>query len=154
MSDAASYDAVFIPAGGKDLSAILPRVTNAAAQKLGTGLWDDPRIASIPAMNGAIFAAPSPSARASFEGRYQSTYGARPQRLSSMAYDATALALALSRQGAAGFNAANLTSPNGFAGVDGIVRFNKQNMVERGMAVLAIRDGRIVEIDPAPASFR
>ena len=75
-------------------------------------------------------------------------------RLASMAYDATALALALSRQGPGGFTAANLTSPNGFAGVDGIIRFDNRNLVERGMAVLSIQNGRAVEIDPAPKSFR
>ena len=75
-------------------------------------------------------------------------------RLATLAYDATALAQALSKNGPSGLNAAALTSTNGFAGVDGIIRFNQQNLVERGMAVLAIQNGRIVEIDPAPASFK
>lgn len=152
LSDPNAYDSVFIPAGGKDLTTILPRVTNTSARKLGTGLWDDQRVASLPQMNGAWFAAPSPNARASFEQRYGSTYGAKPVRIATMAYDATALAMALSKAG--GFTAANLKSPNGFAGVDGIIRFDSRNLVERGMAVLAIQNGRITEIDPAPASFR
>jgi ABC-type branched-subunit amino acid transport system substrate-binding protein len=154
LSDPAGYDSVFIPAGGKDLAAILPRVTNTTAQKLGTGLWDDARVAAMPQMNGAWFAAPAPSTRASFESRYQSTYGAKPVRIASMAYDATALSMALSRNGAGGFTAAAMTSSNGFAGVDGIIRFDSRNLVERGMAVLAVQNGRIVEIDPAPKSFR
>lgn len=152
LSDPNGYDAVFIPAGGNALSGILQRVTNRAAKKLGTGLWDDPRVAADPAMNGAWFAAPSPRARAGFESRYAQTYGTKPQRIASMAYDATALAAALARSG--GFAAANLTNPNGFAGVDGIIRFNKSGLVERGMAVLEIRGGQIVEIDPAPSSFQ
>lgn len=159
LSDPNGYDAVFVPAGGKELSAILQRVTNTSAQKLGTGLWDDTRVAALPNMNGAWFAAPSPSARASFEQRYQSTYGTQPLRLATLAYDATALAQALAKSGMStgrgpAYNAASLTSTNGFAGVDGIIRFNKQNLVERGMAVLAIQNGRIVEIDPAPTTFR
>jgi ABC-type branched-subunit amino acid transport system substrate-binding protein len=152
LSDASGYDAVFIPAGGAALSGILQRVANKNAKKLGTGLWDDARVAADPAMNGAWFAAPSPRARASFESRYAQTYGARPQRLASMAYDATALAAALARAG--GFSAANLTNPNGFAGVDGIIRFSRSGLAERGMAVLEIRGGQIVEIDPAPSSFQ
>ncbi len=152
LSDANGYDAVFIPAGGSALSGILQRVTNKGAKKLGTGLWDDPRVASDPAMNGAWFAAPSPRARAGFESRYAQTYGSRPQRIASMAYDATALAAALSKAG--GFTPSNLTNPNGFAGVDGIIRFNKSGLVERGMAVLEIRNGAITEIDPAPNSFQ
>ena len=159
LSDPNGYDSVFIPAGGKDLATILPRVTNTSAQKLGTGLWDDARVASMPQMNGAWFAAPAPSARASFESRYQTTFGSKPIRIATMAYDATALAQALAKTGMASngrpaYDAASLTSTNGFAGVDGIIRFNKQNLVERGMAVLAIQNGRIVEIDAAPSSFR
>lgn len=152
LSDASGYDAVFIPAGGNALSGILPRVTNKNAKKLGTGLWDDPRVAADPAMNGAWFAAPSPRARAGFESRYAQTYGAKPQRIASMAYDATALAAALAKAG--GFGSANLTNPNGFAGVDGIIRFNKSGLVERGLAVLELRGGQITEIDPAPSSFQ
>lgn len=152
LSDATGYDAVFIPAGGTALSGILQRVTNSSTKKLGTGLWDDPRVAADPAMNGAWFAAPSPKSRAGFESRYAQTYGAKPQRIASMAYDATALAAALSKAG--GFTASTLTNPNGFAGVDGIIRFNKSGLVERGMAVLEIRGGTIVEIDPAPTSFQ
>lgn len=152
LSDGGGYDAVFIPAGGKALSGILQRVANKKAKKLGTGLWDDARVAADPAMDGAWFAAPSPRARAGFESRYAQTYGAQPQRLASMAYDATALAAALAKAG--GFTAANLTNPNGFAGVDGIIRFSRSGLAERGMAVLEIRNSGIVEIDPAPSSFQ
>lgn len=152
LSDPSSYDAVFIPAGGSALTGILQRVTNKNARKLGTGLWDDARVAANPAMNGAWFAAPSPSARAGFESRFASTYGAGPQRLASLAYDATALAAALANSG--GFAASNITNPNGFAGVDGILRFNRSGLAERGMAVLEINNGRITEIDPAPSSFQ
>lgn len=152
LSDAGGYDSVFIPAGAAALPSLLPRISNASARKLGTGLWDDARIAAMPAMNGAWFAAPAPSARAGFEKRFLETYGARPERLASLAYDATALAVTLAKNGG-GFDANAITNPNGFAGVDGILRFNAQGIAERGLAVLEIRDGGIVEIDPAPASF-
>ncbi len=158
LSDINGYDSVFIPAGGADLSNILLRVTNKSAQKLGTGLWDDPRVAGMPEMNGAWFAAPSPSARISFEQRYETTYGTKPVRIASMAYDAAALCITLAKTGISmgrgpDFDAASLTSPNGFSGVDGILRFNKSNLIERGMAILEIRNGQINEIDKAPNTF-
>lgn len=158
LSDAASYDAVFIPAGGSDLPSLLPRVANTSARKLGTGLWEDPAVINNPAMNGAVFAAPSPAARRMFESRYQSTYGAVPPRIASIAYDATALAAALAKNGIAeqgrpSFDAASLHRPAGFSGIDGIMRFDEKNLMERGMAVLEIRNGRLVEIDPAPKTF-
>lgn len=159
LSDPNGYDAVFIPAGGAELSNILLRVTNKNAQKLGTGLWDDARVAAMPDMNGAWFAAPSPSARKGFETRYQSTYGAPPVRIATLAYDATALAVTLGKTGVGtgrgpAFDSASLTSPNGFAGVDGIMRFSTSGLIERGMSVLEIRNGQINEIDKAPGAFR
>lgn len=158
LSDPSAYEAVFIPAGGQDLGNILKRVPPGTAQKLGTGLWDDARLAASPAMNGALFAAPAPSARAGFEQRYQSTYGAAPVRIATLAYDATALAVALAKSGYTkngrpAFDAASLTSASGFAGVDGILRITKGNLAERGMAVLGFQGGRIVELDPAPKVF-
>lgn len=97
--------------------------------------------------------------RKKFEDKYSQTYGQKPPRLSSMAYDATALAAVLARTGfqQAGrpaFDRAALTNPNGFAGMDGIFRFGTDNLVERGLAVLEIRHRRIVEIDPAPKTFQ
>lgn len=151
MSDPTTYDSVFIPAGGNALASVLPRITNTTAQKLGTGLWEDAGIAAMPAMNGALFAAPSPSARASFENRYRSTYGQSPVRIATLAYDATSLAAALAPTG---YTATALKNPGGFAGIDGIMRFQSDNVMERGMAILQINNGRIVEIDPAPRAFR
>ena len=158
LSAEGGYDAVFIPVGGNELSSVLLRVSSKSAQKLGTGLWDDPRVAAMPDMNGAWFAAPSPSARAGFETRYQATYGMKPVRIASLAYDATALGIALARTGhnAGGrpaFDAAHLKNTAGFAGVDGILRFNDRNIAERGMAVLQINGGQAREISPAPSSF-
>lgn len=151
LSNPSSYDAVFIPAGGQALSTSLIQVANPSAVKLGTGLWDDTRIAADPKMNGAIFAAPSPSARRGFEQRYHSTYGVVPVRIASLAYDATALAAALANTG---YTDTALKNPAGFAGVDGIMRFQANGLMERGVAVLQINNGSIVEIEAAPKSFR
>lgn len=152
LSNPSSYDAVFIPAGSKELPSVLPRISNTSAKKLGTGLWDDPQVTANPSMNGALFAAPAPSARRGFEGRYQSTYGVAPMRIASIAYDASALAAAFAKNGTP-YDASALGNPAGFAGIDGVMRFNNKNLMERGMAVLEIRNGQIVEIDPAPRSF-
>ena len=83
----------------------------------------------------------------------------RPPRLSSLAYDATALAAVLARTGQQrtgqpAFDRAALSNPNGFAGIDGIFRFNGSGLVERGLAVLEIRQRRIIEVDPSPKTFQ
>lgn len=153
-----AHDSVFIPAGGQDLMAVLPKLVGHNARKLGTGLWDDTRLAANASMNGAWFAAPSPASRRGFEQRYQSTYGQTPIRIATLAYDATALTAALAKFGASqgrgpAFDHASLTNPAGFAGIDGIMRFNKNGLAERGLAILEINNGRITEIDPAPKRF-
>lgn len=152
-----SHDSVFIPAGGQSLASLAAK-TPPTLRKLGTGLWDDDRLATSPYMNGAWFAAPSPSLRAGFETKYKSTYGSAPIRIASLAYDATALSVALGKLGQTrgtvpAFDAQSLTNPAGFAGIDGIVRFQTNGMAERGLAVLEFRGGRMVEIDPAPKRF-
>jgi ABC-type branched-subunit amino acid transport system substrate-binding protein len=157
-SPGAGFDSVFIPATGTDLGQALSALPQAGLRKLGTGLWDEQRLAANPGMEGAWFAAPSPAARAGFEQRYRATYSAPPIRIATLAYDATALCTALAKHGAArgtgpAFDMQSLTNPAGFAGIDGIVRLHNNGLAERGLAVLEMRGGRIVEIDPAPNRF-
>ena len=157
-SAATGFDSLFIPATGADLNQALSVMPQAGLRKLGTGLWDEPRLAANPAMEGAWVAAPSPAARAGFEQRYRATYNASPIRIATLAYDATALCTALAKHGAArgtgpAFDMQSLTNQAGFAGIDGIVRLNSNGLAERGLAVLEMRGGRIVEIDPAPKRF-
>lgn len=157
------FQAVFMPVGGSQIETIssalsyyklMPR----DIKRIGTGLWDDARIAAQPNMQGAWFAAPSPSARQAFEQQYQSAYGQPPVRLATLAYDATALAAILAKNGFAtgntpDFSYTALTNPNGFAGTDGVFRFQSNGLVERGLAVLELRGGRLVEVSPAPTRF-
>ncbi len=158
------YDAILVAAGGDTARALAnlasqydmsPRVV----KRLGTGLWDDIGLASEPSLSGSWFAAPSPNLRAGFERRYKNLYAKAPPRLSTLAYDATALAAILAQKGLReqsqpAFDRASLTNPNGFAGIDGIFRFQSNGLVERGLAILEFRSGRIKIIDEAPRTFQ
>jgi ABC-type branched-subunit amino acid transport system substrate-binding protein len=157
------YDAVLLPVGGERASAIadlLHYYEMDGVQLLGTGLWDDQKLAADPQMRGALFAAPQPDLRASFERNYRNTYGGmQPPRLATLAYDATALAVVLARNsiqatGQPRFDYASITNPNGFAGIDGIFRFRPDGLVERGQAVLQIGDHDIAVVDRAPNTFQ
>ncbi|MAE51288.1 MAG: penicillin-binding protein activator [Micavibrio sp.] len=157
-------DAIFMPVGGE----MARTVASVASQynmrpdqvrRLGTGLWDDENLASEPALQGAWFAAPSPSLRKGFERRYFEIYAISPPRLTSLAYDATALAAILARNGLKttgrpSFDSVSIENPNGFAGIDGIFRFREGGLVERGLAVLEFRNGTMRVIDEAPRSFQ
>lgn len=158
----AGFDAVFMPFGGKSAvgvgSALIEGGLPPSVFRLGTGLMDDPVLAGRGELSGALFAAPAPAARAPFEQRYSQTYGAGPPRLSTLAYDATALAIVLSQKGrresGALFDRAAIMNPNGFAGLDGIFRFRQNGMAERGLAMLGFKNGRIEVVDPAPSTFQ
>lgn len=157
-------EAIFMPVGG-EMARMVASVASQynmrpeQVRRLGTGLWDDERLAGEPALNGAWFAAPSPALRKNFERRYFETYAISPPRLTTLAYDATALAAILARNGLQkgkrpSFNSIAIQNPNGFAGIDGIFRFREGGLVERGLAVLEFRNGAMRVIDPAPKSFQ
>lgn len=158
------FDAVMVPVGGEQARSIASMLNfydldQKQVMRLGTGLWDDPGLATEPALQGAFFAASSPDLRASFETNYRLTYGMSPPRLATLAYDATALAAVLARNGyqSAGrpaFDRNALTNPNGFAGIDGIFRFRPDGLIERGLAVLQYKDSHIAVVDPAPTTFQ
>jgi ABC-type branched-subunit amino acid transport system substrate-binding protein len=157
-------DAVFMPWGGSSATSVSNALNNGGllntqVKRIGTGLFDDPALASNSALEGAWFAAPSPRLRMGFEQRYRQTYGVAAPRLATLAYDATALASALAQRGlknnsGPAFDRASITDANGFAGLDGIFRFRQNGMAERGLAVLEYRAGKIVVVDDAPATFQ
>ena len=78
-----------------------------------------------------------------------------PLRLSSLAYDATALASVIAKTAtdAQPYTTSAITNPRGFAGIDGIFRFRADGLSERGLAILEIRSGRAKVVDPAPTAF-
>lgn len=163
LQSGAEFQAVFMPVGGAEVDKLSTALSQnkmlpSQVKRLGTGLWDDPRLAAQPNMQGAWFAAPSPASRRAFEQQYSNTYGQKPARLGTLAYDATALAAILARNGfqnsgKPAFDYTSLTDPNGFAGTDGVFRFQPNGVVDRALAVLEIRSNQIVEIDPAPKRF-
>lgn len=131
------------------ISAGLPPQT---VRRLGTGLWDDQSAWKQPDLQGGWYAAATPDMRVRFEQRYRQMYGSTPPRLASLSYDATALAIVLSRTGK-GFGRAALTNPNGFSGVDGIFRFRPDGLADRGLGILEIRGQAPVVVQPALSSF-
>src|ERR1700746_872030 len=100
----AQADALLIADDGDQVVATADALTAAGAnlrniQLLGTGLWDNPRVAASAVLQGGLYAAPDPSGFRAFSGRYRAKYGADPVRTATLAYDAVALVAALSKQG-------------------------------------------------------
>ena len=158
-----SFEALLIADGGKTLksiAALLPYydIDPKKIRMLGTGYWDIAGIGSEPALVGGWFAAPSPEGRRAFIDQYELIYGARPPRLATLAYDATALAavFAQSDETALGeptrslYTLSEITAPQGFQGLDGIFRFVPAGFVERGLSVFQVGRRNIKIISQAP----
>jgi branched-chain amino acid transport system substrate-binding protein len=153
------YQAVFIPEGGSILRRIAAQLAakNITAREvplLGTGLWDDENLGDVPALAGGWYVAPDSTSLASFLARYQKNFGIKPARLASLSYDATALAIALAAKGGSDpFAEAELTNPNGFAGLDGIFRLHASGLAEHGLAVKEVTPTGPRILEAAPGRF-
>ncbi len=151
------YDAVLFAEGGVRLKAIiqlLPHfdVARRGVRFLGTGLWDDPTLSEAPPLIGGWFAAADERQRRAFASRFQSAYGRAPHRLASIAYDAVSIAALAA--GKSSEEAKRLfRAPEGFLGVDGLLRLHEGGLAERGLAILEIGRGGLEMRDPAPRSF-
>ncbi len=152
------FDAVLIADGGLRLQAVTALlayydVDPGSARFLGTMRWlEDAGLAERETLLGGWFAARSPAKDAAFGRRFEAVYGRPPRPLASLAFDAAALAVLLSRTDPR-FDRAQLTDPQGFDGFSGIFRLRPDGLAEHGLAVLEIRKGELVEIDPAPSAF-
>lgn len=160
-----NMQAVFMPTGGEQAQAIANLLSHnnlppRKVTRIGTGLLDDPALAKEKNLEGALFAAPAPQARQKYEQRYTQTFGQPPLRLSTLSYDAVALAATLARRGydfnlgGPAFDRNALTNANGFLGIDGIFRFRPDGIAQRGLAVLSYRNGQITIVDKAPTTFQ
>lgn len=155
----AQIDCIFIP----EQASAMPDVARALTangiesrkiQILGTGLWNDARVLSLPALQGAWFATPENAGFAAFAQRYRAKFGSDPTRVATLAYDSVSLAAALARtQGPRRYSEETLTNPTGFNGADGVFRFKPDGSNERGLAIVQISNGTTTVMSPAPRSL-
>lgn len=152
----AQADALFVPAAADAMPALGLALQQggydpAKVKPLGTGVWNDGNVARVPAIQGGWFASPDTAGFTAFASRYQQRFNSAPTRTATLSYDAVSLAAALARtQGSQRFSEGVLTNASGFAGADGVFRFRPDGRVERGLAVLELRNGQIVTVNAAP----
>lgn len=153
-----AFDTLLLPEGGPALATILRalnvRGVNASnVQLIGTGFWDEANLLRRTNLSGAWLASSPPHLTAQYEQRFAATYGYAPTRISSLAYDAVALAVTLATSGR-GFSQSVLTQPAGYSGpANGIFRLNPNGTVQRGLAVLRVDGVNLSVIDDAPPGF-
>ena len=150
---------LFLPEGGSMLAnaangLTAAGVTSGKVRMLGTGLWDERSTSNVQLVSGGWYAGVSPDLIARFSGRYQKAYGSTPPRLASLAYDAVSLAVIVTRNAPGGrASAQDITNPEGFKGVNGLFRFRRNGLVERGLSILEVTPTGPREVSPAPDRF-
>jgi ABC-type branched-subunit amino acid transport system substrate-binding protein len=153
------FGAVLIADSGATAAMIAPGVkkaTSADTRLLGTELWNtESAIASKASLNGAWFASVPDGLYRQYAVKYRSRFGAAPYRLSSLGYDAVLLTVRIARDWRPGsdFPESALHDSDGFSGIDGVFRFGRDGIAQRGLEVQEIRDGHTVVVSPAPTSF-
>jgi hypothetical protein len=154
------YDAILVAEGGQLLRTLAPllaiyEVDPKQIHFLGTGLFNDLGLTREPPLHGAWFAAPPADGFVDFSKRYRKVFNRAPARISALSYDAMSMVALLAREPVVSdrFSEDSITTPNGFAGVDGIFRFRADGIAERKFAILEIQPEGFKTISPAATSF-
>lgn len=146
--------AIFLPFPAQSLPAIATALGTGPGPRfiLGAPDWDGALLPTLKALQNAIFAGPDPAVTAAFRARYAAAYGTAPVRDAALIYDLTAL-LAVTGEGKDAISSIDIADPAGFVGVEGPFRPRGDGVVERGLAIVGVSDGRLVVLEPAPDRF-
>lgn len=150
-----SFDAVLLADGGRVAMQIGPAVKS-GPRILGTELWaGGPNLGQSARLRGSWYAAPSDARWGQFVQRYQARYGRQPVRIATLGYDSVLLTVRAARNWPVGrrFPEPVLREAEGFAGVDGIFRFDRSNVAQRAFEVRSVTAGGTTIVSPAPSSF-
>lgn len=155
-----STQAILIAENGAPLRATGPAlliggVNLDRVQLLGTSAWAGGDAQREPTLSRGWYAAPDPAGRATFEQHFRAAYGNRaPSRIASLGYDGVMAAIQAAQGMRDVVSRQALERPEGFPGADGVFRFRHDGSIERGLAILEVRQQGAVSVDPAPKTFR
>jgi outer membrane PBP1 activator LpoA protein len=150
------YQAIFIPESGVRLRSLAPLlpfydVDPKITRFIGTSLWNDEDLLHEPALFGGWFPAPKANSKQQFNQQYFDNFAQNPSRLASLAHDAVRMVPQSLVEGK--IDRQMLERTDGFTGADGRFRFGHDGLVQRLLSVFEIRQGKFMEIDPAPDGF-
>lgn len=152
------YDAVLVADGGRAAAQAAPLLKPAGSRVrlIGTELWSGDAATAAPALRGAWYSAVSDARFGQFATSYRNRFGAAPNRVATLGYDAVLLTLRITREWRPGtpFPTARLADTSGFLGLDGPFRFGPDGVVQRAMEVRELRAGGHTVVSPAPTRFQ
>ena len=150
------YDAILFLGTGEDTKSLASfmryfGVGARDARMYGTAMWDGADIKSDLTLSGAKYAA-LPETNAEFVATYERVAGTKPNRLASIGYDATNMAIGMMYSDKS--NAAYLLDPSGYNGMDGIVRLRPTGDSERALRIMQLTgDGEVKVVKNAATDF-
>jgi branched-chain amino acid transport system substrate-binding protein len=160
---AAQPDVIFVPGYYTDVAniAMQARKIGITAPLLGGDGWDSARLAAVAgeAVEGSYFIShytaddPRPEVQA-FVTKYQAKFGAPPDALAALGYDAARLTLdAIGRTptGARTEIAAALAATKDFAGVTGNISMDAARNASKSAVIVQIKEGKpsyVIDISP------
>jgi branched-chain amino acid transport system substrate-binding protein len=160
-SDDRKMQAIFIADSGFSMKNIIKALKRnnldfTKIKLLGAGLWDDPELAKIPELNGAVFPGTPADIFDRFNQRFKAMYGYQPNRLASLSYDAVSLLARISMNSpAAKIDASKIPNPEGFvAPANNLYRLMPDGTSERKLAILEVTPTGFKVIEPATKSFK
>lgn len=154
------YDAIFIY--GDDINDVIMigsslmyyDVHPDKIKFLGTSQLENSKIYGERAFNKAWYPSVSTKYNGKFNQAYKEHFGSEPNKIASLAYDAVSLIGMISKDGE--IETSDILNPNGWTGINGIFRFNRNGTSERNMDVKQIVGGGITKtkvISPANVNF-
>ena len=152
------FDAVLIPEYGSKLKSIISMfgyydVYAPEVKFLGTSIWESSSLNKESMIINSWYPTLSRYQSAYFSNKYSNLFGERPNSLYSFAYDAVALASALSKyQDSDDLNYA-ITNPDGYIGINGTFRLFANGSNQHSLDIMEIRSGGDAVVDAAPRRF-
>jgi ABC-type branched-subunit amino acid transport system substrate-binding protein len=143
----ADFDAVLLPIGDKPLLVIAPmfayfNATQPDVWMVGTDIWESAARQMPKDLRGGRYVMASAPAWQGFESRFEEAFGHKPDRLAAAAYDAVRVAVTEKKEtGRLSLDAAFLTRPSGFEGINGTFRFLPAGDNERALQIVEVGDG-------------
>ena len=152
------FDAILIPEYGSKLKSIISMfgyydVYAPEVKFLGTSIWEGSSLNKESMIINSWYPTLSRYQSAYFSNKYSNLFGERPNSLYSFAYDAVALASALS--GYQDSNDLNLaiTNPDGYIGINGTFRLFANGNNQHSLDIMEIRPDGDAVVDTAPKRF-
>lgn len=152
------FQAIFIADGGNQMRNIVKALSKShldlkKIKIIGAGIINDDDTLKLPELESAWFPSSPEEPYKNFERRFMNTYGYKPVRLASLAYDAAALIAKIAMKGN-GVDIAALADPAGFSDTaNGLVRLSATGKSDRKLDVVEIRGQSIKVLESAPRSF-